>query len=84
MSSERLHAPVFEPGDLVKRRAVDGTVWVKPRCDLELFFAVNMPTTPGIVLSVEDPKWGSSFIKYIILIDGDRFIVHEENLELAT
>ena len=38
MSSERLYAPVFEPGDLVKRRAVDGTVWVdKIHGDGELF-----------------------------------------------
>ena len=41
-----------------------------------------MPTTPGIVLSIEPPK--RSFVKYIVLVDGDRFIVYEENLELAT
>lgn len=86
MSNEKLHDPIFSPGDLVKRRTCSiGALWVEKIYGdpAELLFSVNMPTTPGIILDIEErSKWSTS-IKYVILIDNERFIVQENYLEIA-
>ena len=86
MSSEKLQDPIFAPGDLVKRRTcLIGALWVeKIHGDPpDLLFSVNMPTTPGIILNIEERGKWSTFIKYVILIDSDKFIVQENYLEAA-
>ena len=87
MSNKKLCTPIFAPGDLVKRRTcLIGALWVDKihGNPAELLFAVNMPTTPGIILDIEERSKWSTFIKYVILIDNDRFIVQENYLETAT
>ena len=86
MSNKKLCTPIFAPGDLVKRRAcLIGALWVEEIYGdpAEILFSVDMPRTPGIILDIEERSKWSTFIKYVVLINSNRFIVQENYLETA-